>query len=185
MKPGKIIYEQDHEGVGHVMVRNMGPEDAHIMMDYINELSREKTFITFQGEQLDIEKEQKYVHEVLERISKNSKVKLLLLLNNQLVGISEVALSARVSSHIGTLGLSLAKDARGKKLGRLLIDLVLQEAKHHLSGLRYIELTCFANNHVAQNLYQKVGFKEVARIPERILHRGEYVDEIIMHKKIK
>ncbi len=185
MKPTETIYDQQHEGVGRVVVRYVGIGDAPIMLDYINELSREKTYITFQGEQQTLEDEQKHVDKAVQDMQAVKKVMLLMLVNDKLVGIGEINQYARVNSHVGGLGLSLAAEARGKQLGRLLIDLVIHEAQRYLVGLRSIELTCFANNEIAQNLYKKVGFVEVARIPEKIVYKGEYVDEIIMHKKIQ
>ena len=51
-------------------------------------------------------------------------------------------------------------------------------------NLKFLELGCFANNPAALSLYQKVGFKEVGRIPEKFLWHGQYIDSIVMVKQL-
>lgn len=183
MKPGEVVFDQTINGE-HVVVRHMSEGDVQLMLDYMNEISKEQTFITFQGEQLTFEDEQKHVNGVLKNMKEGREVKLLLFVNETLSGISEIVAGMRVNSHRGGIGLSLAKDARGKSLGELLLRTVIDEAVKNIQGLRIVQLTCFGNNHVAQKLYKKLGFIENGRMPEAVFYKGEYIDEIMMYKKL-
>ncbi len=179
MKLGQIVIEKIMEG-RKVVIRHLDEDDVEPMRHFINKLSKEKTFITFQGEQISLEDEQKYVREIIKKIESSTTVKLVLMVDGQVVGTTEISLGVRTHSHVGGLGLSVDSSVRGMGLGRLLLETVISEAKKELNGLRIIELTVFAINEVAISLYKGCGFREVGRFPEKISYKGNYVDEIIM-----
>ena len=71
--------------------------DAEIMRDFINTLSRERTFIVFQGEQLSLEEEQQYVTRKLSKSQlPNEATQLLALSGETLIGSSNITLSSGV-----------------------------------------------------------------------------------------
>jgi ribosomal protein S18 acetylase RimI-like enzyme len=41
-------------------------------------------------------------------------------------------------------------------------------------------LSVFSTNKIAMNLYKKLGFKKVARIPKQLQYKNKLVDEIVM-----
>jgi len=183
MELGRIVLEKivgDH----NVFVRYVDKDDAEPMRQYINKISKEQTFIMFQGEQITSEEEQEYVVGAVKKLQDGTMVKILLFVDGKVAGIAEVSLGIRTHSHVGELGLSLDSEVRGKGLGRLLLETTIQEAIKELKGLRMIELSVFDMNDIAINLYKSYGFKEVARIPEKIHYKGKYVDDVIMILKI-
>jgi RimJ/RimL family protein N-acetyltransferase len=154
------------------------------MHAYINEISKEKTFITYQGEQISLEDEEKYLNGQLEKINKNEVVQLLLFVNNELSGISEIKLGERVQNHVGTFGITVSQKYRGKGFGKLLIKCVLEESSKNLPTLRLVILKVFAENEIAKKMYESFGFKENGRLPKAIHYRGKDVDEIEMYKSV-
>ena len=162
----------------------MNKDDAEPMRVYINKLSKEQTFITYQGEVVTVDEERDYVVGAIKKIENGEMVKLLLIVDGLVAGIAESGLGVRTHSHVGGLGLSLDSSVRGLGLGRLLLEATINEAKKGLKGIRMIELSVFENNDVAINLYKSCGFKEVARIPEKIFYKGSYVDEVVMILKV-
>ena len=50
---------------------------------------------------------------------------------------------------------------------------------------KVIQLSVFASNTPAINLYKKIGFKKVAVIPKVLIYKNKFEDEIIMHYQIK
>lgn len=183
MKPGQLVLERmvkDHR----VVIRHMDKDDAEPMRIYINKLSKEKTFVTFQGEEVTVEEERDYIVGAIKKIENGEMVKLILIVDGLVAGIAESSLGIRTHSHVGGLGLSLDSSVRGMGLGRMLLEATINEAKKELKSLRMIELTVFDMNEVAVKLYKSVGFKEVARIPEKIFYKGAYVDEIVMILKV-
>ena len=66
-----IVYQKKLETNQNVIIRYPGKSDAKVMCDYINSLSKEKTYITYQGETITLKDEQEYLKDQLKRI-KNS-----------------------------------------------------------------------------------------------------------------
>lgn len=166
-----------------VVVRYPQYSDLEEMCTYMNIISKEKTYITWQGEKISIDYEKKYLKGVMERIKNKQAVKLLLFINNKLAGISDVSLYNRVQSHVGDLGISISKDYRGKGFGKLLLKQILNESKK-LLALKIITLAVFATNDRAIVMYKKFGFVEFGRLPNGNQYKGKFVDDVFMYKKI-
>ncbi len=176
---------RDKQRKNHIIIRYPARYDAQALCDYINTLSKEQTYIRFQGEQITLEDEAKYLDGQLDKIAKKQAVQLLVFSNNQLIGIAGIDMKDKTESHEGVFGISLAKDYRGEGIGKILMRLVLEEAESNLPQLRIITLGVFSNNSLAMEMYKKFGFKEYGRLPKGVLHRGEYVDHVYMYKSIR
>lgn len=151
---------------------------------YINELSKEKTFISFQGEEISLKDERTFLNSSIKKIKEGKAILLIAQCNNKIVGVSDVNMRPRISSHIGILGISIAKNIRGKGIGKKLMEAIINESRKNLKNLRMLELECFASNPVALDLYKSFGFKEYGRLPNGIAHKGNFVDSILMYKEI-
>lgn len=102
-KQDRVIY---YGNVGNLdlFVRYPRDGDAKEMRSYINTISKEKTYITWQGEEISLVDEEKYLKNQLERIEKNEIVQLLLFVNGVVSGVSEIHLGAKIKSHTGVFG---------------------------------------------------------------------------------
>ncbi|MDD2482759.1 MAG: GNAT family N-acetyltransferase [Candidatus Shapirobacteria bacterium] len=160
-------------------------DDAEILMNYINKISAEKSFILLQGEQQSLEEETKWLKDKLEKIDKNKCVYFLGFIDNNLVATAEITLGSFVKKHIGSFGICVAKKYRGEGIGKILMDSVIKESIKNIKDLKIIELEVFANNPIAQELYKKMGFIEFGRMPEGIKHKDNFIDAILMYKKVK
>lgn len=168
----------------NVLLRYPKQGDAKLMCDYINILSKEKTYITWQGEKIKLTDEQKYLDKQIKRFKSKESVQLLLFVNNNLSGISSIDLGERVQDHIGSFGISILKEFRGMGLGKLLMKNILDEANKNLPRLKIITLEVFADNKKAISMYKSFGFKEYGKLPDGNKYKGKFVDDILMYKKI-
>ena len=184
MKKETIVYRGKTKKGKDIIVRYPTIEDLPELLRYINELSREQTFIRFQGELLTEEEEKKYLADFIKKIQKGEGVKLLAFHKNQLVGVSDIYLEDKVSQHVGVFGITVAKDYRGEGVGKLLMTLVEQEAKKNMTKLKIIQLGVFGNNPTACFMYERFGFKKYGKLPKGVKHRNEFVDHIYMYKEI-
>ena len=91
----------------------------------------------------------------------------------------------KVDSHIGGLGISLHRNARGQRLGTLLMKVVLSEAKRALPKLKILTLSVFGQNVRALSLYRKFGFIEYGRLPKGVRYRNRFDDHVLMYKNIR
>ena len=185
MELGKIVYKGKTKRGREILVRYPKKSDTSILLNYVNTLSKERTFIRFQGEKLTLKEEGKYMNDFLKKMKKNQVIKLLAFVGEKLVGLSDIKMQEKVENHIGVLGIMVAKEFRGERIGKLLMNLVIEEAKKNLKDLKIITLGCFANNKVACSMYLKSGFKEYGRLPSGIKHRGEFVDHIYFNKNVE
>lgn len=52
MENVQIVYRGETSKGNHILIRYPSKEDAQAMTDYINKLSKEQTYISFQGEEI-------------------------------------------------------------------------------------------------------------------------------------
>lgn len=181
----KIVFEGNTGKGKNILIRYPTHKDAKAMCDYINDLSGEQTFISFQGEKITFEDEVKYLNEQLEKIEEHKAVQLLVFCDSQLVGITEINMQDRASKHVGVLGISIAKELRGEGVGKLAMENLLKEAKVNIPQLKIVSLGVFANNPIAIKMYKEFGFQEYGLLTEGFKYRDKYVDSIYMYKKIR
>ena len=111
MKPGTIVYQGKSKSRKDFIIRYLTKDDTQILLDYINTLSKEKTFIRFQGEQLTLEEEQQFVDKNLKGILEDKVIQLLALSNNRLIGVSGIYMSEKIENILESLALVLQKDS--------------------------------------------------------------------------
>lgn len=179
-----IVYRKKTSDGSEIIIRYPNKNDLRGMLDYINELSQERSFVLLQGEKMTLKQEKEYLEGILNKTRKHAIVYHLLFCDKKLIGISEIKMKNNAQGHIGIFGISIRKSARGKGLGKLLMTATLREAKKRLSKLKIIILGVFANNEIAIKLYKKLGFREYGLLPKGVRHRKKFVDEIFMWKKI-
>ena len=182
---GKVVFEGLSSKGNKITVRYPARSDAEQMRDYINTLSKEQTFIRFQGEKVSLGDETKFLNNQLRRIVKKTTVMLLVFCNNKLIGISSIDMKDKTESHEGVFGISIINEFRGEGIGTILMRLVLEEAERNIPQLRIVTLGIFDGNVKAKSMYEKFGFKEYGRLPKGVLHKGKYIDHIYMYKNIR
>ncbi len=181
----KIVFQGKTETGIEILIRYPDSSDAQVMTDYINTLSDERTFIAYQGEHETLETEISFLNSKLEQILNKKSVMLLVFADNKLIGNSAIDLGKRTERHIGTLGISIAKDYRGKGIGKILLDQIEKEAIETLPDLEIIFLTAFASNEKAVRMYEKAGYKVLGKFPNGIKLENGYDDHILKYKNVK
>ena len=182
MKPGTIVYTGKTEKGTDVSIRYPKLSDAAEMLRYINTLSKEETFILFQGEQLTISEETKFVRTLVKKIKESKIVTLLVFHNDMLIGNSGITMKEKAEKHVGDFGISIAKEFRGQGIGKLLMKFVLEQGEQHLDNFEICTLGCFSDNTCAMEMYKKFGFQPFGSLPKGIRHKGIYVDHIFLYK---
>lgn len=182
--PGRIVHRFTTKKHHDVIIRYPRWEDLDQMIPYINTLSREDTYLTFSGETVTKEGEMYYLAETLKAVERGDTVYLGCFLGDTLIGSSTISrdLQARKRSfHIGIFGITVAKNYRNEGVGEVLAQVTMMEARRIITGLKLLVLNVYSPNTVAQYVYRKLGFKEAGRIPQAVLYKGKYVDDIKMY----
>lgn len=181
----KFIYQTKIKTGKTVSFRYPTIDDLQILTDFINKASKEKTFISFQGEKFKLEDERKWLEKTIEKIKKKEKIYIMAFIDNQFVGSSDIELAGMIRGHVGIFGIVVDSEFRGHGVGKLLMGLVIKEAIKNIKGLKIITLECFAENKVAIGLYKKMGFVEFGRLPKGLKRKGKFSDQLFMYLKVK
>lgn len=97
------------------------------------------------------------------------------------IGISRS--NGQKTQHIGSIwGMYVSADARGKGLGRQLLNAAVAEFG---PSVRSVRLCVEANNEPAIKLYKSVGFRRWAHEAEALKVGGKFHDEILMRLDVR
>lgn len=147
---------------------------------YINDLIEEDIYLLVQ-KKYTLAEERDWLKGELNKVKARQEIILVAEAERKIVGTAAISLLRGKQSHVGLFGISVAKDYRGMGLGGFLINKIINLAKNEIKPApKIIYLGVFAKNQIANDLYKKTGFKEVARIPNQLMHKGRLMDEIIM-----
>lgn len=181
----KIIYEGKTSDGTPYLIRYPEENDLQQIWQYINDLSKEKTFINYQGENISLEEERKWLSDAIKKNEENSSLHLFAESSGKIISSSGIEMQGRAQKHLGYIGLSVAKEFKGKGIGKKVMEVIISEGKKNLKELKIIYLDVFGNNPIAINLYKDLGFKEYGKLPGGLLYRGEPADEILMCHEVK
>lgn len=166
-------------------IRDLDKRDVNALLLYINKLSKEKTFILLQGEQLTLKDEEEFVSKIIKEIGEKKAVCLVIEADKKIIGIAQVNLKPRANSHVGGFGISVDAQYRDEGLGKLFLNTLIDQATRTIPELKIIDLSCFVINEKALHIYKSVGFVEYGRLPGGIKYKGNYIDEIFMYKVVR
>ncbi|WP_373316946.1 GNAT family N-acetyltransferase [Streptomyces sulfonofaciens] len=106
-------------------------------------------------------------------------------LDGRLVGYLRLGFptSLAANAHVRQIrGLAVAADARGRGVGRALLDAAVEEARRQ--GARRLTLRVLGHNAPARALYESAGFVIEGIQPGEFYLDGEYVDDVLMGRSL-
>jgi L-phenylalanine/L-methionine N-acetyltransferase len=158
----------------NITVRKIQLEDAEGFWNALSSVAKEKKYI-LTVEPPSFESTKAFVQDNVEK----NYAQYVAVSDNKIVGWADIIpLEHLTMSHVGSLGMGVVAQYRGKGIGSKLLAGVIQHA--YESGLKRLELEVFADNQAAISLYKKHGFvqegiKSYARVVD-----GHYPDIIVM-----
>jgi RimJ/RimL family protein N-acetyltransferase len=164
-------------------IRDLQPDDVDALLDFINPLLAEDTFIDMSGGPLTHAEEAAFVSARLAGMARGDVVmRVAELPDGTVVATGALDRQPGRRRHVAELGISVSAAHRDRGLGTAMMrDLIAQSSR---LGVRRIVLRVYANNERAQQVYRNCGFVAVGRIPGMVHHRGEDVDEIWMTRTV-
>lgn len=160
-----------------------GTEKLPQLLEFVNRLVAEDTFLSLTGQPKTLEEERLWLKSNIENIKVGKTVFAWAIYNGKIIGQCDLNRGHTREPHVGTIGLMVDKDFRGEGIGRFLIEFILEHAKQ-MSGLKIVKLFIFDDNEIAKNLYQKLGFQEFARLPGGFYRQGKYSDALQMYREL-
>jgi RimJ/RimL family protein N-acetyltransferase len=183
LKAGQIYRQFRAKNGKLVTLRAIRWEDLGEILQFANHLVDERELDPDLGIILDrkqtLETEASWLGEKLASIELGYQVSVVAEIDGKLVGNSEVIRGKSVDVfHHGKLGISVLREYRNQGIGVEMMNTLVEESRK--LRLKTIELELFANNERALHVYEKVGFKQVGKIPKKILRKDRFLDAIVM-----
>ena len=160
-----------------VVFREPKSTDARSLMDFINGFVGEEKSGLLIDKKANIREERRWLKQRIREIKKKQTVMLLVECEGRVVGNCDVTRRIWKESHRAVFGIALSSEARGRGIGEALIRRTIALARQRMRGLEAIDLAVIDYNKRAKELYSKVGFVKVARMPRAIKEDREYFDE--------
>lgn len=190
-KVGNAVFERKVQSSGfplretgvEVTVRRGGPEDAEGIAALLSQVSRESPFLGAVGMSPPVEH--------LRLLLRPEETRLIVLVatlgaaSPKVVGYAHaVAGLAATMRHVGTVAVAVDAAFRGQGIGTRLLKGLIDEGQK-LGWIR-LRASVWANNPGSRQLFEQVGFRQDARIPEQLMDtNGRLVDEIVYGYRIR
>lgn len=164
-----------------LVLRNAEEDEAEMLLKYLKQVYAETPFLIQEPDEITftIDDEKKYIKE---NNDSDSDLLIIGMLDGKHVGnCSLMGNHARRLKHRTSLGIVLYLEYTGLGIGRIMIEEVCKIAKDN--GIEQVELEVAANNRNAISLYEKLGFKKIATLPNNMKYSdGTYTDVHFMVK---
>lgn len=124
---------------------------------------------------------------IAEQLEDDSALEIAAWLDNRMIAcgsISRIASAYPRKRHRAQLGIAVLREYWGLGLGTAILSALIDAAPS--MGYTQIELSVVSQNTRALNLYRRLGFCEIGRIPDALrLDGGRRLDEILMVLKLE
>lgn len=164
-------------------IRQAKPQDAQMILDYLNIIGTESDNLTFGSEGLGytLDEETKTIETIA--LSENS-IMLLAFVGDTLVSVANLSGKSRERmKHTATLGISVRKDYWHQGIGKAMLKKLIEYAMKN-PVLEMLDLEVRSDNVHAIRLYTSFGFHQVGIMPKQMKIDGGYFDTFVMVKEV-
>jgi len=182
MKLGTIIKKFKSKKGNTVIIRTPKWEDLDDLLEFVNALSHEDTFVQLNGTTISRDEEISYLSAQITGMERKTKIHLVATVGGAFAANCGIDIDKHRKKHVGSIHISVGQKYREEGIGIELMKALISEAKK--SGLRLLTLTCLENNDRAIHVYEKTGFTNAGIIPKAILYHGTYLGEIQMYLQL-
>ena len=120
-----------------------------------------------------------FIRAYIEQNLKNGQIMLVLLDGDKVAGWCEIIRPwLPTVSHVGTLGIGLLPEYRGKGLAKRIMTSAIRRAL--AAGIERVELTVFETNKNAIALFRSLGFVAEGKMSKVVKIEGTYFNSIMM-----
>lgn len=165
------------------LLRGAQPGDAAALADFMKVTAGQTEFLLRYPEEctMDAAGEAVFIDDVLHS---PNQVMPCCFVEGRLAGNAMLTMNSRIKTrHRGSLAVGLLEEFWGLGIGTALFEALIAMARER--GLTQLELDYIEGNERGRRLYEKLGFAEVAQIPDAYrLKDGSLRKSILMVKKL-
>lgn len=165
------------------LLRSPSAADAEEMLDYLKTCAAETEFILRYPEECveTVEQEAKY----LEGINGSEYgVMIVCVVDGEIAGNCQISFNRKIKTrHRASIAIGLISKYWNLGIGTAMFREMIALAAE--KGVRQLELEYIEGNERARRLYEKMGFTQVAVLPDAIrLKDGRFLDDISMVRRL-
>jgi RimJ/RimL family protein N-acetyltransferase len=181
IRPGQVVARLKLKDGSTAIVRAPRMSDLDGLLALINGLVKENAMI-LADKPYKRKDEAVWLRNLLKDLKAGKVVHLVAETDGGIVGSTTVNRQQGKSKHVGVFGIIIKGGYRNLGLGTAMSDATLGQARR--AGLKLVLLEVFDSNPKARHMYEKLGFREVGRVPKKLYHKGEYHSGIMMAREI-
>lgn len=189
LKPVEKITQFEAKDGRVVVLRPLRRGDLEALTEFAKTLVKEKKtnqdlgVVSFDM-RVTLKKEREFLRTVINGVRDNEIVSVAAFDDGVMVGHCDVR-RRRPSDvrHTGVLGIVILDGYRGVGIGMRMMNEALNGALR--IGVWLVELQVFAINDIAIHLYEKLGFRKVGVVPNKMIRRSRHYDEIAMYNDLR
>lgn len=164
-------------------LRSPTPADGREMLDFLKTTAGETEFLLRYPEECftDVKAEEDFLAGITQS---DSSIMILCEMDGHIAGNCHLSFRPQLKlRHRGEVAIALLQEYWGLGIGTALFEEMTAQAKE--LGLAQLELSYIEGNDRARRLYEKMGFREVAQIPNAFrLKDGTMRKDILMMKTL-
>jgi len=176
----KIVQKFKVDG-NEIIFRYIEDKDAIGIFELRKSLFKEKA-MTGMNEKPDMKNIKESLDQRLNKIKNKEMVDLVVEIEGEIKGRAWITkIQDPCQNHIGTIGIHIKEEIRGRGVADKLIKTLIKESKKVLR-IKMVTLGVMIGNKRAIKFYLKNGFKKNDILKKGIKYFGKYVDEVYMVK---
>lgn len=168
LKDGTVVYVKPLDG----------KEDPQEFLGFINSFIRDGSYLLV-DKPVTFKEEKQWLRTQIQAQRKGEQLYLKALVDGHLVGDCFAKPGFGRNRGNVNLGIAVMKDWRGKGIGHVLLEELIErsEKKWHPHN---IYLHVISANTRARKLYESLGFRIVATLPQWFEYKKKYLDEFVL-----
>jgi RimJ/RimL family protein N-acetyltransferase len=182
LKSGVTIKQFTARDGRDVILRTPRWEDLDDCIEFVNSLVDEGADVNMY-KKVTRKEEAAWLDSRLAELDRDLLFMIVAEVDGKMIGNSSLSIGRGFSSHTGEIGIALRMGYRDVGIGTEILKTLIFQAKK--LGCRTVYLSVFSSNERAIHVYEKIGFKETGRKPDKIFKNERYIDEIIMTKVLE
>ena len=161
-----------------VIVRSFTRDDIGKLRGFFNEFVKEGAYIAI-DQRISAAEEKEMGLDTIAKMNKKEMIVWVVEYQNNIVGQTVAQKMPKRERDNVSLSFYIAKDFRGAGLGRILIKMIVKEAKTTFNP-HNLYLTVYSDNRKAIKLYEMEGFVKCGVLPGWMKYNNTYLDRIYM-----
>ncbi|NBI90182.1 GNAT family N-acetyltransferase [Lachnospiraceae bacterium] len=166
----------------NIEIRELLPEDAEKMIEYLKKIGGETNNLTFGKEGLPITIEQEREFLLQSHISRQS-VQYGAWECGEIIGHGNLSGFPRRMGHRAEMSLAIVKSHWNKGIGSMVMEKIIEYARQNEVEIIQLEVRC--DNENAIHVYEKYGFQHIGTIPAYFKIGNTYFDFEMMYLDLR